>query len=219
MPLLSVTVKGLENVQQLYGTQVLSVALRKTFNQALFALQHDIRKGVAQIYAAPYDAARVVTVRKATDTHPEASINYAYKPISLAMFPVKQVRITVGGKKLKVTRERGHAPFRRMILNRRAITYTSVMVKRAGGYKVVQGKLGYKGWLHTGLRHAYSAQVFERNQQPTWYQGERLPFHRLLGPSISQMVASPEIQRIIEDSPYFRDITNILLSNLGPDWS
>ena len=66
------------------------------------------------------------------------------------------------------------------------------------------------GWLHTGRkRHeegyygqsssaGLSAQIYERNQRATWENGVRLPFHRLYGPAVSDLVQSPEVTKAID---------------------
>lgn len=62
-----------------------------------------------------------------------------------------------------------------------------VQVKQGSEYKLVNGKLGYKGFVQKGT-------VYERLQKATWKSGVRLPYRPLFGPSVAQMVNSPEMQ-------------------------
>ena len=68
-----------------------------------------------------------------------------------------------------------------------------VKIFRKGAFKEVTGKLGYLGFLQKNS-------VYERLQQPTWQAGRRLPYRQLFGPSVSQMMSSPEL------TGYFRNL-------------
>lgn len=212
-----VEIHGLKAVQDTVGKLPLDSALKKVFNNTVVALHHDIRKAIKQYYACPRDAADVAIIKYVTAKSPEASISYKYKKIELAKYPTKQIRLTTFSRKLFVERKNFRAPFHRQIIESDT-TYTEVMVKRSGGYKIVEGtaRYGYrKGWLHTGRKKAFAAQIFERDQKSTWAGGKRLPFHRLYGPSVSQLVMSPIVQKAIEESPYMKNITEFLLRELA----
>jgi hypothetical protein len=81
------------------------------------------------------------------------------------------------------------------------------MVKKQ--WKLVVGKHGpdkhnrpgFMGWLHTGkLGHKRfkSSGVFERAQQATWQNRQRLPVIELYGPTFTQIIMGEEVQKDIQ---------------------
>ena len=92
--------------------------------------------------------------------------------------------------------------------------------------KLVHGRLGYMGWLHTGRKKGetgyygqegqFSSQIFERSQKPTWHGGQRLPIHRLFGPAIVDMISTSDFQVFLSSSKNWASILNTLDRNYAP---
>lgn len=157
------------------------------------------------------------------------SLTYKGKTIPLSRYPVKQVRVTVGNRKLRVYRLSGKT-FKSKIVPQNFEVKTLVRIRKNSGFKLVHGKQGFKGWLHTGNKFGYdrrrahldlsgsysgtinkfSAKVFERNQRPTWRGGVRLPVHQLFGPSLVQLLETAEMTQFFGSSVLFNKINDKL---------
>jgi hypothetical protein len=77
---------------------------------------------------------------------------------------------------------------------------TEVMIRKNKGWMLVHGKQDFMGWLHTGTKGKFASKIFERNQQATWHGNKRLPVHALWGPSLVQLLHSPEVQKTLYNS-------------------
>lgn len=223
---LSARVTGLEILNWNNFQEPVTRALKTSLSQAVYGLQRDIATSLKSNFFIPGDPNKqsLIYLGGKAKTY-SAQLSYSYKAIPLSMYPVKQYRITTGNSILRVGRGGKFKAnqFQRRVVARAAIaTYTQI--RRRGGMKLVEGKLGFKGWLHTGRRaketgyygqtNTFAAQIFERNQQETWSGGHRLPIHRLFGPSVMELVMYPETQKAILASKHWQDLETILYRNL-----
>lgn len=214
-------VDGLEILSWKSFEPSLTRALSDTLVASVGSLERTINKTLADTFFLPENPARSSRFyfKREKGKIVIAKLSYNYRAIPLARYPVKQYRITSGNKILSVKRGGNFAPghkFQQRIVNRATIA-TYVQIRRGSAPKLVDGTLGFKGWLHTGRKrgtegfygqaNTFAANIFERNQQPTWSSGERLPIHRLFGPSISELVQSKEIQQAIDK---FMDSSDII---------
>lgn len=222
-----VRVSGLSILDWKTFEQPLASALRTSITSSVYGLQKEIAKGIKDnflFYGDPNKVSSVYFRRKAGRIF-SAELSYAYKAIPLSRYPVKQYRVTTGKKILRVSRGGSSAAnkFTQKTVSRANIA-TYVQIRKTGGMKLVHGKLGYMGWLHTGRKRGelgyygqanlFSSKIFERNQQETWSGGERLPVHQLFGPSVTDLIQTKEIQNVINHSENLRNIDKILLRNL-----
>lgn len=192
-----------------FSTEILQDSLARAVSSAVknsvYTLEKEINKAVKDAFYVPQDPARFSSIyfRQKKGHIYSAELSYNYKAIPLSRYPVKQYRITTGKKILGVKRGGKFAPgnrFKQQIVNRATIA-TYVQIRKSGGQKLVHGKLGFMGWLHTGRKSAkLAAHIYERDQAATWSAGQRLPFHRLYGPSVPQLVLSKEVQAVIDAS-------------------
>jgi hypothetical protein len=193
----------------------LARAVSNSLQETVWGLEREINKTIKDTFYVPADPARYSSVmfRKRKGKVYSAELSYNYKAIPLSRYPVKQYRITTGKRILSVKRGAGQTKgnkFKQQIVGRAAIR-TDVKIRKTGPWKTVEGKLGFKGWLHTGRSSSkLAAHIYERNQRETWAGGQRQPFHRLFGPSIAQLVRSKEVQATIEKSFKTRTIEKII---------
>jgi len=197
--------------------QPITGALSTALQTAVKELQAEVKKTVLATFYYPGDPDRLTTrwFKRQGNGILSAELSYKYEAVSLSKYPTNQHRITVGKQILHVARggpAKGNK-FSRQIVAREAIK-TEVMVRKAGGWKVVEGKLGFKGWLHTGTKGKFASKIFERNQRATWKGNQRLPVHALWGPSLVQLLHSPEVKKTLANSKSLQRISEILLKEI-----
>jgi hypothetical protein len=197
--------------------QPLTGALSKALQTGLTELQKEIKGTVLSTFYFPGDPDRLTTrwfARKGNGIL-SAELSYKFEAVSLSRYPVNQFRITVGKKILHVRRGGSAAGnrFSRQVVDVTA-TMTEVMIRKGKGWQLVHGKQGFKGWLHTGTKGKFASKIFERNQKATWKGNQRLPVHALWGPSLVQLLRSPEVQKTINDSKNLQRISDILLKEI-----
>jgi hypothetical protein len=205
--------------------QPLTGALSKALQTGLTELQKEIKGTVLSTFYFPGNPDRLTTrwfARKGNGIL-SAELSYKFEAVSLSRYPVNQFRVTVGKKILRVRRGGGAAGnrFSRQVVDVTA-TMTEVMIRKGKGWQLVKGKAGpdnkgrpgYMGWLHTGTKGKFASKIFERNQQETWRDNQRLPVHALWGPSLVQLLRSPEVQKTINDSKNLQRISDILLKEI-----
>lgn len=204
--------------------QPLTGALSSTMQTTVKELQKEIKKAVQDNFYYPEDPDKLTTRWFDRQGHGilSAELTYKFKSVSLSRYPVLQHRITTSRRVLRVARGGKYAgnKFTRKIVEEEIIE-TLVQIRKKGSMKLVHGKLGYMGWLHTGRRsgqvgyngqtNKFSSKIFERNQQATWADGQRLPIHQLFGPSLVQLLKTPEVQNVIANSASLRKIDQLLL--------
>jgi len=205
----------------------LTGALATTLQTTVKDLQEEIKKSVQNNFYFPGNPDRLTSRwfgRKGKGIL-SAELSYKFEAVPLSRYPMNQYRITIGSKILHVRRGAGKAAnkFTRTIVPKTA-TVSMVKVRRNSEWKVINGKLGYMGWLHTGRRsgelgyngqvNTFSAKVFERNQQETWRDNVRQPIHQLFGPSLTQILQTKELQDTINNSVALSKIEQILLRSI-----
>ena len=206
------SLKNIEILNWKTFENTLTLAQTKAFTKYLQSLEKDINKTIVDTFNVPDRPERYSTVyiRKVKNRAVLGELSYKNVAIPLSRYPVKQYRSTTGKRILGITRTGARSKFKQQIVSR-AFIRTDVKIRKRGSWKTVNGKLGFKGWLHTGRKKGeldfygnvgkiLSANIYERDQQPTWENGERLPIHRLFGPSIAQLTQTKEIQAVIDKS-------------------
>lgn len=149
-------------------------------------------------------------------------LSYRYQVMPLGRYPVKQYRNTFSNLGLKVSRGKpftGHSKrgFEKKVLEKYSMA-TFVQIRKAGRPKLVHGKLGYKGWLHTGHKETFNqsagqkfaAAIFERKQPETWKGGKRQPIRQLFAPSLTDLLKSKEIQDYLNSSKPWETVQKII---------
>ncbi len=109
-----------------------------------------------------------------------------YKAVPLAHFHVEQVRLGKGKVMKKVSISTG-VRFRQS--GGSGLPYTKVKVRRDSNWKLIRGTKAWQAFLQHTKGH-----IYHRNQQATWQNKVRLPYHPLYGLSISQMARSKVVQ-------------------------
>jgi len=224
------TVKGFELFSFENFKQPLTVAFSSSIQKQSYNFVKDIITEVKRLYFFPGDPTKLARIymKKAQGRLIAAELSFDFQAVSLSKYPVRQYRITKKKRILKVTRGAGKGNrFTRTIAPDKTEfdIVTLVAVKRAGGFKVSQGKLGFKGWLHTGrksgeigvtgLTNTFSSRIFERSQQPTWdFEGNRLPIHQLYGPSFTNILEYPDMQAFFDRSLVLDNILTELTNKL-----
>lgn len=195
-----------------FGSQFkdfLSVALSNTLKHSIAELDREIAETIKKTFWYPGDPSKLA-VRSFTTKGAKfssAGLSYRFEAVSLSKYPMKQVRITVGNNRLKVTRVKGGGGEFTRTQTPQTATMTQFKLRKSDGWRTVQGRTGfkYKGFLHTGRRGkgAFSSAVFERQQKATWSGGQRLPIHKLYGASLVRLLHSHEIQALLKETKVF----------------
>lgn len=184
----------------------MSAALSNSLKYAIGDLDREIVSTVKKVFWYPGDPSRLTQKRFSTKgvKFSSASLSYRFEAVSLSKYPMKQVRVTKGGRRLKVTRFSGRGRFTEA-LTPQVATMTQFKLRKSEGWQTVQGRRGYKykGFLHTGKRGGFSSAVFERSQQATWSGGMRLPIHKLYGASLVRLLRSHELQTLFQETKVF----------------
>lgn len=207
----------------------LSLALSRVMESAIYSFKSNLEQKVLGTFYFPQKPSSLgdITLKRAGNTKQifSAVLTYKYKAVRLSAYPVQQVRVTTGKRKLLVVRGKpfklkdSRTGFDTSFTNEAIATYTQI--RKSGGKVLVRGKLGKfigkpMGFLHTGKkksiigRPSFPAQIFERNQEATWADGERLPIHALYAPSFTDLLKSPEIEKYFTESPSFNKILEIM---------
>lgn len=187
----------------------MSVALSNSLKKAIGDLDREIAETVRKVFWYPGDPSKLATRKFQTKgaKFASASLTYRFEAVSLSKYPMKQIRITVGNKRLKVTRGGGQGGGKGFISRPTSITQTVTQFKlrKSDGWRTVQGRIGYKhkGFLHTGQKGRFTSAVFERSQKATWSGGVRQPIHRLYGASLVRLLHSHELQDVLKESRVF----------------
>lgn len=225
----SAALKGVEILKWETFEKPLSAALSTSVQRTLFTLRNEITAELKRLYYVPGnpDKASQVYFKHQGKHIWSAELVYRYKSIPLGRYPTQQYRITTQRKILRVSRGGKFSAankFTRRVVNRASIA-TYVQIKKNGPKRLVHGKLGYMGWLHTGRRsgqsgfngqtNTFAANIFERNQKKTWSGNVRLPIHRLFGPSITELVQGKEVQTFLEKSKTLDKLSNIFADNIN----
>jgi hypothetical protein len=215
-----IELKGLERLNASLSAAPLRSTLRLAFLQGIGELQKEIKTSVKNHYSILQNIDSITyreLGRNQKRNIVSISLVYKYKKVPLSAYPVLQQRITVNKQTLRVTRTKP-GKFSRSIISDE-VYFTFVKVKK--DWKLVVGKhgpdkkgrAGFMGWLHTGglgSNRFKSAGIFERAQQATWREGQRLPVFELYGPAFTEIVSSPEVQRDIENSQAIRKLLDYI---------
>lgn len=193
-----------------FGSQFkdfLSVALSNTMKKAIGDLDREIAETIKKTFWYPGDPSKLA-VRSFTTKGAKfssAGLSYRFEAVSLSKYPMRQIRITTGGGRLKVTRVSGGGGKFTKTQASQTATMTQFKLRKSDGWRTVQGRAGfkYKGFLHTGRKGAFSSSVFERQQKATWSGGQRLPIHKLYGASLVRLLHSHEIQALLKETKVF----------------
>lgn len=195
-----------------FGSQFkdfLSVALSNTMKHTIGDLDREIAETIKKTFWYPGDPSKLA-VRSFTTKGAKfssAGLSYKFEAVSLSKYPMKQVRITVGNNRLKVTRVSGGSGKFTKTQTPQTATMTQFKLRKSDGWRTVQGRTGfkYKGFLHTGRKGkgAFSSAVFERQQKATWAGSQRLPIHKLYGASLVRLLHSHEIQDLLKETKVF----------------
>ena len=218
--------KGIEIFSYESFIKPLELAQSRALTKYLQSLENEINKTVVDTFFVPQTPKRFsyLTFRKQKNRIVSAELWYKIVAIPLSRYPVKQYRITTGNRILGVSRNSSTSKFKQKIVSR-AYIRTDVRIRRKGSWKTVHGTKGFMGWLHTGRKKGesdyygnpgkiLSSNIYERNQQPTWMNGERLPIHRLFGPSVAQLTQTKEVQAVITKSFNSPTLDNIFAKEL-----
>ena len=192
----------------------LSVALSNTMKRNIGELDREIAATIKKTFWYPGDpsklATRHFTIKGAKFS--SASLSYRFEAVSLSKYPMRQIRLTFGNSRLKVTRGGGTAPANKFTRTPTPISQTTTQFKlrKSDDWITVLGRdVGAeprpKGFLHTGRKGAgaFSSMVFQRNQRATWENGKRLPIHKLYGASLVRLLRSHEIQDLLKETKVF----------------
>lgn len=217
---LSVDVKGLEKLNQSLSSKPLRSSLRLEFTKLLTEYQKYIKTVVEKHYSILENIDKVASreiVRGESHGIIAAKLHYRYKKVPLSSYPVHQYRVTVKKQTLMVHRYKKGAFHREIVPETAWATY--VKVKKQ--WKLVVGKhgpdrkgrAGFMGWLHTGKlgsRRFRSSGIYERLQQKTWEDNERLPVVELYGPAFTQILSDPAVQADIMRAPALQKLENFV---------
>jgi hypothetical protein len=195
-----------------------SVALSKTVSKSIADLEREIEKTVGKVFWYPGNPSRLARrefTGKGAKTF-SAKLTYRFEAVSLSKYPMKQIRITVGRKRLLVTRGGGAGSKFKSTPTDEQATVTQFKLRKSDGWRTVQGRTGYKfkGFLHTGTKGRFSSAVFERSQQATWQGKQRLPIHKLYGASLTWILQTPEIQSLLTSTKIFDKFEKDLFKSL-----
>lgn len=198
----------------------LSVALSNSMKKAIGDLDREIAETVRKVFWFPGDPSKLAVRRFETKgaRFASASLTYRFEAVSLSKYPMKQIRITVGGGRLKVTRGGGQGGGAGFISRPTPISQTVTMFKlrKSDGWRTVMGRIRYrhKGFLHTGTKGRFASAVFERSQKATWSGGVRQPIHKLYGASLVRLLHSHELQALLKESRVFEKFQNDFYKSL-----
>jgi hypothetical protein len=197
-----------------FGSQFkafLSVALSNTLKHTIGDLDREIAETIKKTFWYPGNpsklAVRSFTIKGAKFS--SAGLSYKFEAVSLSKYPMKQVRITVGNNRIRVSRGGGFSAGNKFTTSQtpQTATMTQFKLRKSDGWRTVQGRTGfkYKGFLHTGRKGkgAFSSAVFERQQKATWSGSQRLPIHKLYGASLVHLLHSHEIQALLKETKVF----------------
>lgn len=198
-----------------FGSQFkdfLSVALSNTLKHTIGDLDREIAKTIKETFWYPGDPSKLA-VRSFTTKGAKfssAGLSYKFEAVSLSKYPMRQIRITVGNSRLKVTRVKGGGGKFTKTQTPQTATITQFKLRKSDDWITVLGRdVGAeprpKGFLHTGRKGAgaFSSMVFQRNQRATWENGKRLPIHKLYGASLVRLLRSHEIQALLKETKVF----------------
>jgi hypothetical protein len=204
-----VELKGLEKLNSGLTSKPLRSTLRRAFIQGIAELHKEIRASVYSHYSIleNIDKVKSTDISKQDGKIVSVSIKYRYNPVRLSSYPTLQYRATTRNRTLRVSRQKKGKYQQKIVTPTAWATYVKVKKK----YKLVtgrhgpdnKGRAGFMGWLHTGKlgRNRFrSSGIYERLQQATWEKSKRLPTVELYGPTFTQIVMSPEVQRDIQNS-------------------
>ena len=219
--------KALKDLQVSLHTfsESLSSASSRAAEQTVKRLDERIRAAVQENFWFPGGARRLAKIDftykdgKVVST----SLGYKFAPVSLSRYPMRQVRVTTGKRKLSVRKGGGSADspgnrFSRSIISNESVVVTEYKLrKKGGGWIRVEGRKGYKfgGFLHTGRKrgelgtlgqtNSFYSKVFERSQRQTWNGSERAPIHALYGASFVALVRSSKVSWLYKEKEIFKD--------------
>ena len=184
-----------------------SVALSNTMKKTLGNLDREIAETVKAIFWFPGDPSKLAkkTFEVKGARISKAVLSYRFEAVSLSKYPMRQIRITTGNRRLRVVRGAGAGGKFSSSLTSVQQTVTLFKIRKSEGWRVSMGRVGYryKGFLHTGTKGQFSSSVFERSQKETWSGGKRLPIHRLYGTSLVRLLQSHEIKALLESTKVF----------------
>jgi hypothetical protein len=197
-----------------FGSQFkdfLSVALSNTMKHTIGDLDREIAKTIKETFWYPGDPSKLAVKSFTTKgaKFSSAGLSYRFEAVSLSKYPMKQVRITVGNSRLKVTRVNGGGGKFTKTQTPQTATMTQFKLRKSDGWRTVEGRTGFKnkGFLHTGRRGkgAFSSAVFERvnASKRKGGAGGRYPIHKLYGASLVRLLHSHEIQALLKETKVF----------------
>ena len=140
-----------------------------------------------------------------------AGLSYKFEAVSLSKYPMKQIRITIGNSRIRVSRGGGFSPGNKFTTSPtpQTATMTQFKLRKSDGWRTVRGRLGYTtvsksgeirqnlGFLHTGRAGIFSSMVFQRKAR------KRYPIHKLYGASLVRLLHSHEIQALLKETKVF----------------
>ena len=226
--------KATDRQFEVFGSEfqdLLSVALSNSLKRVITTLDKEIQAEVKRSFFFPGDSSKLSKIEftgKGKKIQ-SASLIYKYKRVSLSSYPMKQVRVTTGGRKLLVSRGqsgRGKG-FTKTITKPETAVVTMFKLRRSDPWRVVQGRIGYRfgGFLHTGRKkgssgfngqtNTFTPKVFERSQKQTWNGSQRAPIHALWGASFVALMQSREVQDLLRTTGMFNKIETELEKSLS----
>ena len=210
----------------------LSSASSRAAERTVKRLDERIQAAVKENFWYPGGVQRLVkiTTVKKGDSVTSTSLGYKFAPVSLSRYPMRQVRVTTGKRKLSVRKGGGAADspgnkFSRSITGDDAVIVTEYKLrKKGGGWIRVEGRKNYKfgGFLHTGRKrgevgtlgqtNSFYSKVFERSQKQTWDGKTRAPIHALYGASFVALIRSSKVSWLYKDKNIFDSFAEDLFS-------
>lgn len=219
--------KAIDKQFEVFNLEVsknLSVASSRALNKLRTEVVEETAREIKKHFFYPGDPNTLLhkTSEQRGVRFSKMTLSWLYKSIPLSQYPVRQIRITTGNRKLYTFRHSVGA-FKSKIVSEEFVVKTLTRIRKSKGFQIVGGTRGQKGFLHTGRKlgsyrykahHAtgeisfgyvsrFSAKILERNQRPTWRGGIRLPVHQLFGPSLTQLLQTTEMQKFFQAAPVF----------------
>jgi hypothetical protein len=189
----------------------LSVALSNSLKRIVHDLDKEIAISVKKAFWFPGDPSRLAVKAFSTKGAKVSSANltYRFEAVSLSKYPMKQIRVTTGNSRIKVSRGGGLSKGNKFTIAPTPISevVTQFKFRKSDPWRTVEGRVGFKnkGFLHTGRKGSFSSAVFERVHASIKKggRGGRYPIHRLYGASLVYILRTKELKTLFEETKIF----------------